>query len=403
MANTELKLVAIGLVLAFMTLSCGGEEIMNPNPGSQEPLSEVTVADGDIIEGNGAGIMTFAVTAAPPSSSEITFNYQISGVTADPQSDFSSNDGQGVIPSGGRSFEIQIQITDDDQNEVDEKIRVDISNVQNGILRDGIAFGIIRDDDDPTSFNTDGYFTADNHFGYDLTWQDEFDGESLDTDVYSFEIGDGCPDLCNWGNNELQEYSADAANIKLEDGKLVITAIDEGANQYSSSRMYTQDKLEIQYGRIDIRAKLPTGQGMWPALWMLGANIDQVGWPACGEIDIVEIFGNEPQTVIGTGHWGPQGSTTSTYNSSYFTTDVKVDERFFVYSLVWEPNDIQWYVDETLYKRLTPAELGEIPFPYNAPFYFIFNVAVGGNGIGDPDDTTMFPATMQIDYIRVFQ
>jgi beta-glucanase (GH16 family) len=165
--------------------------------------------------------------------------------------------------------------------------------------------------------------------------------------------------------------------------------------------MITKAKKEFQYGRIDIRARLPYGQGIWPAIWMLGANIDDVGWPRCGEIDIMELVGHLPKVSHGTAHYDVDGWASK--GSSYaLTTGQTFSDEFHVFTIVWEMNRIKWYVDYNKFFELSAQDVGGT-YPFNNPFFFIMNIAVGGNWPGDPDETTVFPQTMEVDYIRVFQ
>jgi len=188
----------------------------------------------------------------------------------------------------------------------------------------------------------------------------------------------------------------------VADDKLVITATRLGSEGFRSAKIHTKDKREFRFGRIDIRAKLPEGRGIWPAIWMLGANIDEVGWPASGEIDIMELVGHQPNISHGTAHWGNSGDP-STFVGSSISLNEKFSEQFHVFSLVWEQNSLQWYMDETLFHTITPANTQGATYRFNAPFYMIFNVAVGGNWPGSPDASTVFPQQMEVDYVRVFQ
>ena len=171
---------------------------------------------------------------------------------------------------------------------------------------------------------------------------------------------------------------------------------------YNSARIITKGKKEFKFGRIDIRAKLPEGQGIWPALWMLGSNIDDVGWPTCGEIDIMEMVGHEPNKTHGTAHWRASDGN-STFKGASTSSSKKLSEQYHVYSILWEENSLNWYFDEEKFHTITPNNLQNVEFPFNQNFFFIFNIAVGGIWPGNPDDTTVFPQEMEIDYIRVFQ
>jgi beta-glucanase (GH16 family) len=232
-----------------------------------------------------------------------------------------------------------------------------------------------------------------------LVWADEFDGTALNSDFWSFETGNGSN---GWGNNELQFYRTQ--NTSIQDGHLVITAKKEpfGGKEYTSSRIITKSKKEFRYGRVDIRAALPKGQGIWPALWMLGSNFDTVSWPACGEIDIMEMIGGggRENTVYGTVHWQNEGKNAK-YEGKTTLSSGTFSDQFAVYSITWDATSIRWFVDNKQYHVIdtTPAELDE----FRRNFFFIFNVAVGGNWPGSPNTTTTFPQHLIVDYVRVFQ
>lgn len=242
-----------------------------------------------------------------------------------------------------------------------------------------------------------GYTTPLTYSGMELMWQDEFEGETLNTSNWTFETGGH-----GWGNNELQFYRPE--NTSVKDGYLVITAKQENyqGKNYTSSRIITKDKQSLRYGRVDIRAALPKGQGIWPALWMLGSNFSSVGWPACGEIDIMEMIGGSgrEKTIHGTIHWDNAG-THANYGDDYTLATGTFSDKFHVFSIVWTASSITWYVDDVQYNvaDITPAGLSE----FHNNFFFIFNVAVGGNWPGSPDASTAFPQQMIVDYIRVFQ
>ncbi len=255
---------------------------------------------------------------------------------------------------------------------------------------------------------TTGYSTPTSYVGMDAVWADEFDGTSLDPSNWTPEIGRGSN---GWGNNELQYYRKE--NTEVTDGYLVITAKKEsfmGAD-YTSSRLITKDNQSFKYGRIDIRAVLPKGQGIWPALWMLGSNFSTVGWPKCGEIDIMEMVGGSPtstgknNTVHGTLHWYDEIQSrnvcTCVPGGSHILSSGLFADKFHVFSIVWNETTITWYVDDVEFHviNITPSHMTE----FHEEFFFIFNIAVGGNWPGNPDGTTVFPQRMAVDYIRVFQ
>ncbi|NJB72525.1 beta-glucanase (GH16 family) [Saonia flava] len=252
------------------------------------------------------------------------------------------------------------------------------------------------------SIPTTGYTTPVTYENLNAVWADEFNGTSLDETYWNFQIGDGCPDICGWGNNELEYYTKE--NTTVKDGYLIIEAKKQTFNSknYTSSRINTQGKFTLQFGRVDVRASLPEGQGIWPAIWMLGENISSVGWPACGEIDIMEMIGGEgrEKTVHGTVHWDNVGNYAS-YGQSYSLTDQTFKEEFHVFSIVWTPETITWYIDDIEFNviDITPVELNE----FQNEFHFLINLAVGGNWPGDPNSATVFPQFLIVDYIRVFQ
>ena len=246
----------------------------------------------------------------------------------------------------------------------------------------------------------DGYITPLSYDGYTMIWQDEFNGNGLNTNDWNYEIGRGSN---GWGNNELQYYRED--NTSVSDGFLIIEAKQENFSgaQYTSSRLTTEDKFEFQYGRVDIRAKLPKGQGIWPALWMLGANFRTVGWPNCGEIDIMELVGGgdgRDDTVHGTIHWDNNGSYANFGRGTTLSEGI-FNDKFHVFTIIWTETSIRWFVDDRQYNivDITPGALSE----FRDEFFFIFNVAVGGNWPGSPNAQTVFPQQMVVDYVRVFQ
>ena len=231
-----------------------------------------------------------------------------------------------------------------------------------------------------------------------LVWHDEFDGVALDTTKWVRETGGN-----GWGNGELEFYTDRVENARLENGFLVIEARHEpfGNQAYTSARLKTQGLGAWKYGRIEARMRIPRGQGMWPAFWLLGDDIGQVGWPGCGEIDIMENIGKEPGRVHGTIH-GPSYSGANGIGSPYDLPSGAFADTFHVFAVEWQPDTIRWFVDSTLYKTIDPRSLpGRWVFDH--PFFILLNVAVGGYWPGNPDSTTAFPQTMRVDYVRVYQ
>lgn len=381
-------------------LGCEGE----PEPGPQEELPRLSIQDSRTFEKDGNSNMTFDVRTSKTWDKDITVSYSVEGQTAEPGVDFTTTSGTLTIPAGSLSASFMVEILDDTDKEVDEKILATLSAPTEAEISRMTGVGLIEDNDRAEFTAADGgYETADSFYGYQLVWEEQFDGSELNPDHYNYELEDGCPNLCGWGNMELQWYTDLSKNIKLEDGKLLITATKTGAAGFNSARIQTKGKKEFKFGRIDVRAKLPKGQGIWPAIWMLGSNIDDVGWPACGEIDIMELVGHQPKASHGTAHWGSQGDLNSTFSTSVYTIAEDFSDNFHVFSIVWESGEIVWYVDETRFHSVTTNDMRGKPYPFNQEMFFIMNVAVGGQWPGSPDDTTVFPQTMEVDYLRVFQ
>lgn len=230
-----------------------------------------------------------------------------------------------------------------------------------------------------------------------LVWQEEFNGDALNESVWNFELGDGCPNICGWGNNEKQIYTKD--NHSLKNGNLVIKVLKQG-DGYTSTRITTAKKKEFQYGRMEVRAKIPAGKGIWPAFWMLGSNIKQVGWPKCGEIDILEYVGREPHEIFTSLH--TQDSHGNTINTKK-TKISNIEEGFHLYAIDWTKDKIEFFVDNQSVYTFAPEIKNENTWPFNQPFYFIINVAVGGNFGGHDVDNSIFPQEFVVDYIRVYQ
>jgi beta-glucanase (GH16 family) len=243
---------------------------------------------------------------------------------------------------------------------------------------------------------------------YTLRWADEFDGaagSAPDQAKWNYDIGGN-----GWGNNELETYTRRTENAFLDgDGHLVIKLIKETLSgpdgikrDYTSARLLTRGKFTQRYGRFEARLKLPFGQGIWPAFWMLGANIDSVSWPTCGEIDIMESVGREPSINHGSLH-GPGYSGGSPLTGIYTLPDgQKFADDFHTFAIEWEPTAIRFYVDGNLYQTKTAADAAGRQWVFDHPFFIILNLAVGGSFPGSPDATTSFPQTLTVDYVRVY-
>lgn len=239
---------------------------------------------------------------------------------------------------------------------------------------------------------------------WQLVWSDEFNGEageSPDPSKWTYDIGTG---QGGWGNQELQYYTNRPQNASMDGkGNLVITALREqfGGAPFSSARIKTQGLFAQAYGRFEARLKTPYGPGLWPAFWLLGANIETVNWPQCGEIDVMELRGQQPHIIHGSVH-GPGYSAGNAVSKGYALENARFDTEFHLFAIEWDENKIDFFVDDFLYQRIAKADLSG-DWVFDHPFFLIFNVAVGGNYVGFPTDQTPFPQQMSIDYVRVYK
>lgn len=236
-----------------------------------------------------------------------------------------------------------------------------------------------------------------------LVMADEFSSDGApNSAMWTYDIGRG-PNGDGWGNQELQYYTDRTENVKVVNGYLLITAQEEayeGAT-YTSARLKTEGLFEQKYGRFEARIRLPYGKGLWPAFWLLGNDCDQNTWPLCGEIDIMEYLGDNPTTVFGSVH-GPGYSAGEAETKEFSLPNDRFDTGFHVFGIEWGPDYINYYVDDNLYNQITPDDVpGEWVFDH--PFYIILNVAVGGSFPGSPNTETVFPQTMVVDYVRVYE
>ncbi|MEL6392445.1 MAG: glycoside hydrolase family 16 protein [Bacteroidota bacterium] len=238
-----------------------------------------------------------------------------------------------------------------------------------------------------------------------LTWSDDFEGDAgaaPDGTKWTYDIGRGDN---GWGNQELQYYTDAPENVSLDgEGNLRITALREsfGGAPFTSARIKTEGLFEQKYGRFEARMKTPYGPGMWPAFWMLGSNINEVSWPQCGEIDQMELRGQIPNTIAGSLH-GPGYSAGNAISTSFALENDRFDADFHVFAVEWGEDFIDYFVDDFLYQRITPADLPDgAEWVFNQPFFMILNVAVGGDYVGFPTSQTPFPQQMIVDYVRVY-
>ena len=243
--------------------------------------------------------------------------------------------------------------------------------------------------------------------GYTLEWSDEFNGSSISTVNWVHEIGDGTDYglPVGWGNNELQLYTNASQNSYLEDisddnAALVIEATESAPGEYRSAKLTTSGLRSFRYGKIDARIKLPAAQGMWPAFWMLGDNFSSLGWPGCGEIDILELVGFEPNTIRGNIHYVDSDQSYATAEGDPAVIAESFSEDYHQFGIEWTPTEITYLLDDVVYKTVSIDNEGMKEF--DRSFYLILNVAVGGNWPGSPDASTVFPQKMYVDYIRYY-
>lgn len=233
--------------------------------------------------------------------------------------------------------------------------------------------------------------------GWTLRWHDEFDGDQIDRANWTYDIGGH-----GWGNGEMQYYTDRPVNARVENGNLVIEAHQEKYNgsYYTSARLKSEGLQEFQYGRLEARLKVPEGKGFWPAFWMLGSNFSRVGWPDCGEIDIMEYIGKEPDLIMGTLH-GP-GYSGALGISQWNRQTYNIADDFHTFAIEWDENQITWFYDGEPYHTVTREDVGSRPWVFDQPFFFILNLAVGGTLGGMVSPQTVFPAQYLVDYVRVY-
>ncbi|MDB5197986.1 MAG: glycoside hydrolase family 16 protein [Flaviaesturariibacter sp.] len=393
----------IHILVSLLILTAGCKK---GGSGSSTTPSKVAIDDISQAEGNsGTSNFELKVTLDHASSTAVTVTYQTVEGTAKAGEDFTAVSG-GTISFQPNEVEkkIVIPVVADDLKESDETFTVVLSAASNASIQRSISTVTIINDDTRVAVNNNGFDAPTSYPGYTLAWSDEFNGASLNTAYWSNQNGDGCPNLCGWGNNELEYYTDRPDNLFFQDGKLIIEAKNEAFNgkQYTSSKILTAGKKTFKFGRIDIRAQLPKGKGIWPALWLLPQDNVFGGWPRSGEIDLMELVGHEPNKAYGTLHFGP-GPGSVQISRGYTLPNGTFNDEFHVFSIEWKQDQIKFFVDNNLYSTVNKTDLNANTYPFNEQFYLIFNLAVGGQWPGNPDATTTFPQRMIVDYVRVYQ
>lgn len=390
------------LIIAFFIFNGCGEK--NTTPPQQPSVSVNSVVQP---EGNsGVTSFNFTLTLSNAYPQEVKVTWSTTEGSAKSLEDFTSVSNQVVTFQPNETVkQISVNVAADNAREGDDVFNVLITGTVNASLGQFSGTGTISNDDALVPFTNAGYDAPVSYPGYNLVWADEFNTGNLDPASWTVETGDGCPNLCGWGNNELEYYTDRSENIFFQDGKLLIEARKENYNgkAYTSSKIVSRGKKIFKYGRVDIRAKLPKGKGIWPALWMLPQNNVYGGWPTSGEIDIMEMIGHEPHRVYGTLHFGPGPGSTQISRNYTLPGSAIFNDEFHVFSLEWKMDQLKIYCDGNLYSTVNKADVGTATWPFNESFFFIFNLAVGGNWPGNPDATTYFPQWLIVDYIRVYQ
>ena len=393
------NLIIITLATILFSTSCKDKD-------KEQELPRVSISGpATIDEGNGTDekLATFIATLSfegPEYPVEISYYTKNESTDASDIEFIESSDRKKVkFESGETSKTFTIKINSDSDYEPNEEFAVVLAGPVNCILssKKEAIVEIKNDDECATGC---GYITPETYAGYNMVWSDEFNTEAIDPTQWNWEVnGDG------GGNNEEQYYINSAENSYMENGNLILVAKREDyqGKKYTSARLTTQGKYSVQYGRVDIRAKVPDARGTWPALWMLGDNIWDAGWPGCGEIDIMELVGYDAKHVHATGHWGNAVDDKGISGGSHFSEE-GFSEKYHVYSLIWTSTGMTFYVDDVEIHYIPKTAVVGYTYPFDQKFFFIFNIAVGGDwgGLEGIDDAA-FPQKMIVDYVRVFQ
>jgi beta-glucanase (GH16 family) len=381
---------------ALLFTACGSKD----TPSPADVIPKISIASSEIAETNSSLQLSFKVSLDKKTDKTVTVTYTTLDNTALAGSDYVAKTGTLTIPAQNTEGAFEITILGDSLREVQEFFYIELSNPVNAEIQNTRTSGVINNDDYFVPTSNEGYSTPASYAGYTLDFADEFSKPDIDETVWGYDQGGN-----GWGNQELQNYTNRKDNSFISDGRLIIEATNErlGNNNYTSARMLSKGKKDFQFGRIDIRAKVPTGKGIWPALWGLGSNISQNNWPACGEIDIMEVIGKEPNNLYGTAHWGNVGASATSKGGKYTLPSGGFSDKFHVFTIIWQQDAIEWLVDDVSFHKIAKTDVAPANYPFNNKFFLIMNVAVGGSWPGPPDATTVFPQRMFVDYVRVFK
>lgn len=393
--------VIYGIGLGLLAVAaCSKNAGKRGGSGGSEP--SMTVSGVTATRPAQSGPFRFYFGLSAVSQQTVSVQYATVDGTAKAGVDYTAAMGTVSIPAGQTQTYVDVQVVGDSLRRPDQTFYLQLRSPVNCTLDSSEALATIVNSDLlylPT--DSTGYTTPADYPGYRLAWSDEFNSNSVNRQNWTYDIGNNN----GWGNQELENYTSSTNNAFVSAGNLIIEARQELNNgfNYSSARLKTEGIQQFTYGRIDIRAKLPVGHGMWPALWMLGSDINSVPWPGCGETDIMELVGSNPNRVTGSMHWQNSDGSEGTYNNNYYLATGDFSQQFHVFSLLWQQDTVQFFVDDSLYVNGSIHNVTSGTYPFNLPFFFIFNVAVGGDWPGPPDNTTVFPQRMFVDYVRVFQ
>jgi beta-glucanase (GH16 family) len=368
------------------------------NPSTSKP--NVKIKDAQVTRTNSTATIRFYVDLSTSSEQKVSVQYSTKSGTAKADKDFKAESGTLTFQPGKRELYVDVSVLTDSLRQPPQQFYLKLSNPKNAEIEKAKATGTIINNGTYLPTDSMGFTTPKSRPGYKLALSDEFNEQELNGNDWNYEKGGG-----GWGNNELENYTSRPQNVFLSSGNLVIDARKEdyGGNHYTSARITTQDKKEFTYGRVDIRAKLPVDQGLWPALWMLGSNISSIGWPKCGEINIMELIGKNPSQVVGSFHWEKADGSEGTVNNTHRLSSGDFSQQFHVFSLIWGRDSLKILVDNKPYEAASRQDLSNGTYPFDKSFFLIFNVAVGGDWPGPPDNSTSFPQRMFVDYVRVFQ
>ena len=366
--------------------------------GNEENTPTVKMKLRNDYEGTGQNkILDVTVVLSSPATVPVTVTYSTVDSTAKGGMDFIPiTHGTLVFNPGETSKKINIELVSDSIMEFTESFKLMITNVENAKLAGPILSITIYDDDltRPTLLE-DGYITPKSYPGMKLRFADEFNDSIINYFTWNYETGEG-----PWGVGQLQEFTDKSENLSVKNGKLRITAINNNGH-FTSGRINTVNTNSVHFGVIDIRAKLPSGRGIFPSIWLLNTDYNGSNWPKCGEIDIAALNGNIPSQIIGIAYYSASGPRNKEgfYSLPDYTNSFS--DQFHIFTIIWQNDRIEWFVDYKKYMEIVQDDVGN-DWPFNSSFYFYLDLVVGGTLVGDPDNTTVFPQTMEVDYIRAF-